>query len=109
VVKLGLPFEKDEPDDGETGTEDDAECRDGHQVGLERQLVPGEQRPRRDREVGAARLTAPSGRLGRATTIVTDLAAATRAHRFAIGTRPSKASEHVFPRLDRTFAPPSRG
>ena len=46
--------------------------------------------------IGAARLAAPSGRLRRATTIVTDLAAATRAHRFAIRAGPSKPSEHVF-------------
>src|SRR4249920_3332852 len=59
-----------------------AEYRDGHQVGLERQLVPGEQRARRDREVGPARLAAPSGRLRRPAAVITNLAAATRAYGF---------------------------
>jgi hypothetical protein len=72
------------------------EYRDRHQVRPERQLVPGEQRARCHREIGITCLAAPTGLTGRAAAIITDLAAAIRADRLAVGLRPAQAQEHVF-------------
>ena len=72
-----------------------AEHRDGHQVSFQRQLVPGEQRAGRHREIRATRLAAPA-RLGvRASAVIANLAAALWADRFAVGLRPAQAEEHI--------------
>ena len=68
----------------------------GHQVTLERQLVPGEQGTRSHREIGATRLATPARLIGRAVAIVADLAAAIGTDRLAIGLRPAQAQEHIF-------------
>ncbi len=71
------------------------EHRNGHQVGPERQLVPGEQGARGRRELRPARLAAPARLVFRATTVVAGLAAAVGANRFAIRLGPAQAHEHV--------------
>jgi hypothetical protein len=73
-----------------------AEHRNGHQVGPERQLVPGEQGARRHREIPTAGLAAPTWLTARAATVVTDPAGAVRTDRLAVRLRPSQAQKHVF-------------
>ena len=59
-----------------------AEDGDGEQIGAQRQLVPGEQRARGEREIAAACLAAPTWFV-RPTTLVADRAAAAWADRLA--------------------------
>src|SRR6478735_10209814 len=73
-----------------------AEHRNGHQVGPERQLVPGEQGARRHREIPTAGLAAPTWLTARAATVVTDPAGAVRTDRLAVRLRPSQAQKHIF-------------
>ena len=72
-----------------------AEDRDGHQVGLQRQLVPSKQGARRRRKIGPARLAAPARLVFRAAAVIASLAAATGTNRLAIGLRPTQAGEHI--------------
>jgi len=64
-------------------------------VGPERQLAPGKQRARGDREVAAARLAAPSQLACKPTARVADRAAAIWTYRFAVRFGPAQAQEHV--------------
>jgi hypothetical protein len=70
-----------------------AEDGDGREVAAQGQLVAGEQRARRDREILAAVLAAPARRTGRAAALVVGERAAVRAHGIA-GIGPADAPEH---------------
>ena len=72
-----------------------AEHRDGHQISLQRQLVPREQGARGRREISAACLAAPARLVLRAAAVVTDLAAAMRTDWLAIGLWPAQPHKYV--------------
>jgi len=73
-----------------------AEAGDGEQVGPQRQLVPGKQGARGDREITTARLAAPSQLACRPPARVADRAAAVWTDRLAIRFGPAQAQKHVF-------------
>jgi len=72
-----------------------AKGSDGQQIGPQRQLVPGEQGARSDREITTTRLAAPAQVVRRSRTGIADHAAAARTHRLAIGLGPAQAEKHV--------------
>ena len=76
-----------------------AEDGDGREVAAQGQLVAGEQRARRDREILAAVLAAPARRTGRAAALVDGERAAVRADGLAV-VGPADALE-AWPRLRR--------
>ncbi len=72
-----------------------AEGGDGEQVGPQRQLVPGEQGARGDREITMARLAAPSQLACRPPARIANRAAAVRTYRVSVRLGPAQAQEHV--------------
>ncbi len=72
-----------------------AEHRDGEQVGPQRQLVPGEERPGREREVAAARLATPARLAPDPAARIAGRAATVRTDRLAVGVRPTQPQEDV--------------
>jgi len=72
-----------------------AEASDGEQVGPQRQLMPGEQGARGDREIVAARLAAPSQLALRPPARVADRATAVRTDGFSVCFGPAQAQKHV--------------
>ena len=71
-----------------------AEDRDGREIGAQRQLVRGEQRPRGNREIGLASAATEARRAVRAPAVVGVQAAALRANRRAVRLRPTHLGEH---------------
>src|ERR1700733_10137182 len=72
-----------------------AEGSDGQQIGAQRQLVPGKQGARGDREIASTRLAAPALLARRSRAGVTGHAAADGTNRLAVGGRPAQAQEYI--------------
>ena len=72
-----------------------AEGSDGQQIRPQRQLVPGKQGARGDREIVSIRLAAPALLARRSRAGVTGHAAAAGTDRLAVGGGPAQAQEHV--------------